>query len=85
MYTVELLPRARADMRRLDATTQGRVGTALHRLCETCDERPHHALKGIHRGKFRLKVAKVYRIVYTFNKRARKVTVHQIGHRNSVY
>lgn len=42
-------------------------------------------LKGIKKGKFSLKIAKHYRIIYAFNKSIREVTVHQIGHRSNVY
>ena len=43
------------------------------------------ALKGEHRGKFSLSVAKDYRILYTFDRRFREIIVHRVGHRSKVY
>ena len=85
MYTLEIDSRARADLRRLDATIRTRVRTKLERLRETCDSQPHKRLKGKHRDKFSLTVAQHYRILYTFDKRPRKIVVHRVGHRSSVY
>ena len=57
----------------------------LVQLQETCDNRPHKALKGIHRGKFSLRVAKHYRILYTFNRQTKEITISRIGHRSKIY
>lgn len=85
MYTLALDSRARSDMRRFHPTVHARILEKLERLCTNCDNQPHKALKGKYRGKFSLTVAKDYRIVYSFDTRIRKVTVHQIGHRSKVY
>ena len=85
MYTLELRARARADIRRLDATIRTQVLYKLDRLCENCDNHPHKALRGRHSGKFRLRVANVYRILYTFDRRTKVIIVHRVGHRSSVY
>ena len=85
MYALELEPRVESDLRRLDAQIRKRVFHSLDDLCKTCDTRPHQALRGPHRGKFRLVVARVYRVIYTFNKSTREVTVHRIRHRSRAY
>lgn len=85
MYTLEISAKARTDLRRLDPTIRVRVYNILVQLQETCDDRPHKALQGRHRGKFSLKVAKHYRIIYTFNKQTRTISVSRIGHRSKIY
>lgn len=85
MYTSELDPRAQAEMRRLHPTIRAQILEKLERLCVHCDNYPHKALKGKYRGQFSLTVAKDYRIIYSFNARIRKVSVHNIGHRSRVY
>ena len=85
MYTLALEPRARAGLQRLSAQIRKQVLQKLEDLCRECDERRHQALKGKHRGKFRLRVAHHYRVLYAFDRRTRKLTVYQIGHRSSIY
>ena len=85
MYTLELSADARSDLQHLDAAIRTRVRNQLTRLCETCDQRPHKALQGRHKGKFSLKVAKHYRILYTFDKRTKIINVSRIRHRSKVY
>ena len=85
MYTLELDTRALSDMQRFHFTVRARILEKLEQLCENCDNQPHKALKGRFRGKFSLTVAKDYRIIYSFNRHIRVVSVHQIGHRSKVY
>ena len=85
MYTLKMSADARADLRRLDSAIRTRVRNTLLQLQETCDDRPHKALQGRHRGKFSLRVAKHYRIIYTFNRQTREISVSRIGHRSKVY
>ena len=85
MYTLVLDSRAQRDMQRFHPTVRARILEKLERLYENCDNYPHKALKGKFRGKFSLTVAKDYRIVYSFNRGIRVVSVHQIGHRSKVY
>ena len=72
-------------MRRLHSTIQARVLEKLENLWANCDGHPHKALKGIHKGKFSLTVAKNYRVLYSFNARTQEIFVHEIGHRSNVY
>ena len=85
MYTLAADPRAESDLARLPSAIVQRVRRKLERLCENPDNEHHKALKGKHKGKFSLRVVKHYRIIYSFDRSAKKVTVHQIGHRSKVY
>ena len=85
MYRLTIIPRAESDLRRLSAPIYTRILNKLERLCQICDDYPHKALKGPHSGKFSLKVAKNYRILYTFDKQRQEIVVHQVGHRSSIY
>lgn len=85
MYTLIISADARSDLLRLHPAIRTRVQSKLTQLQETCDDRPHKALQGIHKGKFSLRVAKDYRIIYTFNRQTREITVFRIGHRSKIY
>ena len=85
MYTLATDPRAESDLARLPSTIARRVRESLERLCENPDTEHHKALKGKHRGKFSLRVAKHYRIIYPLDRKTKAVIVHQIGHRSKVY
>ena len=85
MYTLTIKPRAESDLRRLSAPIHLLVFNKLERLCEICNDYPHKALKGEHRGKFSLSIAKDYRILYTFDRRIREIVVHRVGHRSRIY
>ncbi len=85
MYTLTIKSRAESDLRRLSAPIRLLVFNKLERLCEICDDYPHKALKGDHRGKFSLSVAKDYRVIYTFDRRIREIVVHRVGHRSRIY
>ncbi|MDE0552699.1 MAG: type II toxin-antitoxin system RelE/ParE family toxin [Candidatus Poribacteria bacterium] len=85
MYTLAFRAGARRNLRRLDSTIRTRILSKLEWLCENCDTHHHKAIRGPHRGKFRLRIADAYRVIYTFNKRTRQIFVHETGHRSSVY
>ena len=85
MYELILTSNAQRDLQRLDASIRIQILNELEWLCENCDNRKHEALKGRHKGKFRFKAAKHYRILYTFNRRTRVLTVSRIQHRSKVY
>lgn len=85
MYTLVTDPRAESDLARLPSAIAQRVRRRLERLCENPDNERHKALKGKYKGKFSLRVAKHYRIIYALDRSTREVTVHQIGHRSKVY
>ena len=85
MYTLKISAKARTDLQRLDPTIRTRIRNTLLQLQETCDDRTHKALQGRHKGKLTLRVAKHYRIIYTFNRQTREISVSRIGHRSKVY
>ncbi len=85
MYTLVMDSRAESDLERLSPPIAQRIRKRLEKLCQNPDNEHHKALKGKYKGKFSLKIAKHYRIIYSFNKSIREVTVHQIGHRSKVY
>ena len=85
MYELILTSNARRDLRRLDASIRNQIFHKLEWLCENCDNRKHEALKGKYKGKFRFKVAKHYRVLYTFDRQTRVLTVSRIQHRSKVY
>ena len=58
---------------------------SLLSILRTCDTHRHEAFRGPHRGKFRLRAANHYRVIYTFNRHTRKIIVHEVGYRSSVY
>ena len=84
MYTLVLDSRAESDLRRLHPSIAQGMRRKLEWLCENYDNRQHKALKGKHKGKFTLKMDD-YRALYSVDRRAREVTVHQVGHRSKVY
>ena len=85
MYALTMDSRAESDLARLSATIARRVRRRLERLCEDPDAEYHKALKGKHKGKFSLKIAKHYRVIYSLDRNTKEVAVHQIGHRSRVY
>ena len=85
MYRLVIMPKAASDFERLDAAIQQRILDKLRALCENCEVYRHKALQGKHRGKFRLRAAGDYRVIYTFNRQTREVIVHEVGHRSKVY
>lgn len=85
MYRLIITPRAESDLRRLSPLIHARILNKLQQLSQICDDFPHKALKGTHRGKYSLKAAKDYRILYTFDRQIREIVVHRVGHRSSIY
>ena len=85
MYRLTITTHAENDLRRISSPIQARILNKLQQLREICNDFPHKALKGIHRGKYSLKAAKDYRIIYTLDRSTREITVHRIGHRSNIY
>ena len=84
MYELILTSNVRRDLRRLDAKIQRQVLRKLERLRANCDEYAHQALKGRHKGAFKL-ICGDYRAIYTYNKQTTTIEVSRIRHRSSVY
>lgn len=85
MYELRLTSNARRDLRRLSANIQAQVLSKLERLCDICETYPHRALKGRYRGQFSLRVADIYRIIYTFDRQTQTIEVSRIRHRSVAY
>ena len=85
MYSLELDPRAVANIQRLDVKIQEQIRAKMNQFRESFEQRRHKALKGKHKGRFSLRVADAYRVIYTFNRQTRKIFVHEIGHRSKIY
>ena len=84
MYRLEIRPKAETDFARLDATIEQRILDKLKSLCEDCDTHRHEALRGLYKGRFRLRIG-AYRVIYTFNRQTRVIVIHEVGHRSRVY
>ena len=84
MYSLEILPSARADMSRLDPPVARRVMRRLLRLARDSESFDHYALTGRHAGKFRLRIGD-YRAMYWLDRENRRIEVESIGHRSDVY
>ena len=84
MYTLVLDSRVESDLQRLHPSVARSIQRKIAWLCENCDNQKHKALKGKHKGKFTLKMND-YRVIYSFDRYVREITVHQVGHRSKVY
>jgi mRNA interferase RelE/StbE len=81
-YTVELLPAAVRQLRRLPAATRARIVARLAEL-ET-NPRPPGAVKLANEELWRIRVGD-YRIIYEIHDDRLLVLVVRIGHRKDVY
>jgi mRNA interferase RelE/StbE len=81
-YTVELLPRAARELRRLGRPQQRRLARHLRRL--EFNPKPPGVLKLQGFDGYRLRVG-VYRIVYRVEHDKVRVLVLRIGHRRDLY
>lgn len=82
-HSLEFSPRARAALKRIDATQRLRILRAIDLLAD--NPRPPKAKNLVgHQGWFRVRVGD-YRIVYAVNDGELIVLVITIGHRRDVY
>jgi mRNA-degrading endonuclease RelE of RelBE toxin-antitoxin system len=72
VYSLELDPRAIANIQRLDVKIQEQIRAKMNQFRESFEQRRHKALKGKHKGRFS--------VIYTL-----KIFVHEIGHRSKIY
>jgi mRNA interferase RelE/StbE len=85
MYRLTLTPEAEEDLARLDSKIEQRILDKLKWLCQNCEIHRHKALTVPHKGKFSYRVTRDYRILYTFDRQTRELTVSRIQHRSRVY
>ncbi len=83
-YVIELHPRARTNLSRLDAAIGRQVRDKLDELANHAEQVRHQALTGQLRGLFRLRVGD-YRVLYTLDRANRRIIVRAVRHRSEVY
>jgi mRNA interferase RelE/StbE len=81
-WRVEVARDARKELARLPAAIQVRVARALLALEE--DPFPHGSKKLRNRDGWRIRVGD-YRVLYSADAKAQKITIGTIGHRREVY
>ena len=85
MYRLTLTPEAEGDLARLDSKIEQRILDKLKWLCQNCEIHRHKALTVPHKGKFSYRITRDYRILYTFDRQTRELTIYRIQHRSRVY
>jgi len=83
-YKIELRPEALEDLKFLNSTVVDRILRKLDWLKENFEIITPESLKGEFKGLFKLRVGD-YRILYTYDKRQKLISVHLIGHRKEIY
>ena len=82
-YTIEFLPAADRDLRRLSVATQRRIVAAVEQLAG--DSRPPGVVKLAGEDNlWRIRVGQ-YRVLYEIHDRRLLVLVVRIGHRKDIY
>jgi len=86
MYTLHFLTSAKKEFKKLDNVVQKHIKEKLIILVENPEVLKNNikALKGEHKGKFRLRVNQ-YRIVFQIKEGELIITIIRIGHRKEVY
>jgi len=82
MYTVEILPHAEKQLKKLTPDVRRKVAAAILTLEE--DPRPNGCKKLKDRDGYRIRVGD-YRIIYEVFDRQLLVSVIELGHRSDVY
>ena len=83
-YQIELRQEVLRDLKALDSIVMDRVLRKLTWLKDNFDIIIPESLKGEFKGLYKLRIGD-YRILYTFNKSEKKISVHLIGHRKDIY
>lgn len=83
-YEVLLLAEAQEDLRQVSSADLKRIIERLFRLSSDPNSATHEALTGRLSGLLKMRVGD-YRVVYTIDRRDRRITVHFVGHRSDVY
>lgn len=86
MYTIEFLPSAKKELKKLDFVVQKQIKEKIVLLASDPDKLKNNikALKGEYSGKFRLRMGS-YRIVFRIIEEQVVIIVIRIGHRKEVY
>ena len=86
MYTIEFLPSAKKELKKLDFVVQKQVKEKIVLLASDPNQLKNNikALKGEFSGKFRLRIGS-YRVVFRIVEEKVVIIVVRIGHRKEVY
>ena len=86
MYTLVFLTSAKKEFKKLDSIVQKNIKEKLILLTENPEILKNNikALKGGHKGKFRLRVHQ-YRVIFQIKDEALLITIIRVGHRKEVY
>ena len=83
-YKIEIRPEAVKDLEQLDSTVTRRILKKLNWLKENFDLIVPEPLSGEFKGLYKLRVGN-YRVVYVYDKQAKLISVHLVGHRKNIY
>ena len=84
-FRVILTPEAQQDIRRLDPSLQARILDKLAWMGQNVGLLRHQPLRGREwQGCFKYRVGD-YRIIYTMDQSADRLTILKVGHRRQVY
>jgi len=86
MYSLHFLTSAKKELAKLDSVIQKNIKEKLIILTQNPEVLKNNikALKGKHKGKFRLRVHQ-YRVIFQIKENELIVTIIRIGHRKEVY
>ena len=86
MYKLEFLTSAKKEFKKLELPIQKLIKEKLILLSSNPDILKNNikALKGNHKGKFRLRIQQ-YRVIYQIKDDKLIITIVRIGHRKEVY
>lgn len=83
-YSVELKTEALVSLERLTQVEKNRIIRKIYWLATNFDSITPDYLTANLAGLFKLRVGN-YRVVYSFNRESRIITIHKIGHRREIY
>ena len=86
MYSLYFLTSAKKEFKKLDSVAQKRIKEKLILLVENPDVLKNNIkpLKGVHQGKFRLRINQ-YRVIFQINDGELIITIVRVGHRKEIY
>ena len=83
-YSVEFKPDAIAALGKLTQAVAQRILNKIRWMSEHFDQLNPLPLTGDRSGLFKLRVGDC-RVIYSFNRESKIITIHQIGHRREIY
>ena len=83
-YQVEFLLPVINDLKKLDKIISQRIIDKIHWLADNFESTIPEILTANLKGMYKLRVGD-WRIIYTVNQKAKKITIHMIGHRREIY